>query len=152
MPLTITNARLGLRARTGVEPTRRKRGRAILEPKESAALTGSTRLVTVASIMSAARPELDVTSVPTSDPLVGRVLQDRYEILHQIGEGGMGAVYAARHLLIGNKVAVKVLHAHYAHDPRVVERFRREAQATTRIGHHHIVSVFDFGQHENQSL
>src|SRR5690606_39189460 len=97
-----------------------------------------------------------MTATPTSsappDPLVGRVLQDRYRIVRRIGEGGMGAVYQGEHLLIGNPVAVKVLHAKHASDPAIVERFRREAQATTRIRHHNIVGMFDLGQLEDGSL
>lgn len=64
----------------------------------------------------------------------------------------MGAVYLGEHLLIGNPVAVKLLHAKHAEDPAIVERFRREAQATTAIRHHNIVGMFDLGQLEDGSL
>ena len=61
--------------------------------------------------------------------LVGRVISNRYRILALIGEGGMGTVYVAEHLLIGRKVAVKRLHPELAADERAVARFQREARA-----------------------
>jgi serine/threonine-protein kinase len=92
------------------------------------------------------------TERTSDDPLLGCVLQGRYRIKRQLGQGGMGAVYEGEHLLIGNPVAVKVLHAKHAADPAIIERFRREAQATTLIRHHHIVGVLDLGQLDDGSL
>jgi hypothetical protein len=60
-----------------------------------------------------------------SDPLVGRVLDERYRICRTIGRGGMGVVYEAQHLHIGRKVAIKTMAAHSFSDA-AVERFRRE--------------------------
>ncbi len=83
---------------------------------------------------------------PDADPLVGSVIQGRYKVLHQIGEGGMGVVYVAEHVEIEKKVALKVLRDDFSKRPEVVERFRQEARSASKIGHAHIVDVTDFGQ------
>ncbi|MCA9579964.1 MAG: serine/threonine protein kinase, partial [Myxococcales bacterium] len=77
--------------------------------------------------------------------LVGRVIANRYRILALIGEGGMGAVYVAEHLLIGRKVAVKRLHPELAGDEKAVARFQREARAAGATGHEHVVEILDLG-------
>jgi len=73
------------------------------------------------------------------------VIANRYRILALIGEGGMGAVYVAEHLLIGRKVAVKRLHPELAGDEKAVARFQREARAAGSTGHEHVVEVLDLG-------
>jgi serine/threonine-protein kinase len=80
-----------------------------------------------------------------TDPLVGSVLADRYEILRRIGEGGMGAVYEARHTVIGKRVAVKVLLEKFLEKPELVARLLQEARLASSIGHENIVDVTDFG-------
>src|SRR5262245_39972039 len=75
----------------------------------------------------------------------GRVIDNRYRVLRKIGEGGMGTVYAAEHVEIGKIVAIKILHPHYSTEQELVERFRREARAASRIGHPNIIDVMDFG-------
>lgn len=76
---------------------------------------------------------------------LGTVLDGKYELVRRIGEGGMGTVYEARHLLIGRKLAVKFLHAQYVTSAEVVARFQREAQAAAAIGHENIIEVTDMG-------
>ncbi len=58
----------------------------------------------------------------------------------------MGRVYEAEHVLIGRRMAVKCLHAHYASDPATVARFHLEAQAATSVGNEHIIEVTDMGR------
>ena len=73
------------------------------------------------------------------------MIDNRYRVLRKIGEGGMGTVYAAEHVEIGKIVAIKILHPHYSTEQELVERFRREARAASRIGHPNIIDVMDFG-------
>lgn len=79
------------------------------------------------------------------DRLVGVTLDGRYLIERKIGEGGMGVVFAARHLVIERPLAVKVLKREVARDSSTIKRFVQEAKAASRIGHPNIVDVTDFG-------
>jgi hypothetical protein len=73
------------------------------------------------------------------------VLGEPYEITELLGQGGMGAVWTAKHLrLPGKRVAIKVLHGVAASDRESYARFRREAEIASRIGHPNIVTVHDF--------
>jgi len=80
-----------------------------------------------------------------SDPLLGRVIDKKYRIDAQIGLGGMATVYRATRLHIGDVVAIKILHAELLRDPKLAERFQREAQAAARLKHPNVVTVHDFG-------
>lgn len=80
----------------------------------------------------------------TSDPLVGRTLDSKYELVAPLGAGGMGAVYRARRLHIGDEVAVKVLHPKLLPDDEAVERFRREARSAALLTHPNVVTIHDF--------
>jgi serine/threonine-protein kinase len=91
-----------------------------------------------------------VTTAP--DPLLGALLGGRYRVNRLVAEGGMGAIYEAENTAIGKRVAVKVLHAHYARDQEIVARFRREAFAATAIGHEHIIDVLDLGLADDGSV
>jgi serine/threonine protein kinase len=87
----------------------------------------------------------DVERTPGSDPRIGTTLGGRYHIRRLCGEGAMGRVYEAQHIDIGRRVAIKVLHARFHHSADLVERFRREARAASKIGHPNIVDVTDSG-------
>ncbi len=86
------------------------------------------------------------TLVVDGDPFVGRVLDGKYELTGRIGEGGMGAVYRARRVHIGDEVAVKILHPRFVTDEAAVERFRREARAAAQLHHPNIVTIHDYGE------
>jgi serine/threonine protein kinase len=89
------------------------------------------------------RPVL--TAAASADPLIGAVLADRYEIIRRIGEGGMGAVYEGRHVVLRRQVAVKVLLEKFVEKTELVARLLQEARLASAIGHENIVDVTDFG-------
>jgi serine/threonine protein kinase len=74
-----------------------------------------------------------------------------YRMLHQIGAGGMGAVWLAEHAMLGRRAAIKVLHPMFSGRQDLVTRFFNEARAATAISHPGIVQVFDFGHHTDGS-
>ncbi len=78
-------------------------------------------------------------------PKVGDVIAGKYRLEKVAGEGGMGIVYAAQHLVLRQRVAVKVLLPDAATSEHVVERFAREAQANARIQSEHVARVMDAG-------
>lgn len=78
-------------------------------------------------------------------PRVGDVIAGKYRLEKVAGEGGMGIVYAAEHLVLRQRVAVKVLLPDAATSEMVVERFAREAQAAARIQSEHVARVMDAG-------
>ncbi|MBA2542955.1 MAG: serine/threonine protein kinase [Deltaproteobacteria bacterium] len=84
-------------------------------------------------------------AAPTADPLLGQTLAGRYLIQKKLGEGGMGAVYLASHLLLEKSVALKVLHNEFSRKPDLVERFIQEAKAASRIRHENVIDISDFG-------
>ena len=75
----------------------------------------------------------------------GTVLEDRYELVEQIGQGGMAIVYRARDRRTGHFVAVKYLRPEFRDNPEFLERFRREALAASKMSHHNIVNLLDVG-------
>jgi len=67
------------------------------------------------------------------DALIGRTIENKYRLDAKLGAGGMGTVYRSRRLLIGDEVAIKILHPEHVADTYASERFRREAQAAARL-------------------
>ncbi|MBK7579231.1 MAG: protein kinase [Myxococcales bacterium] len=82
----------------------------------------------------------------SDDPRVGTVLSDRYRLDSLLGEGGMGKVYAAEHVMMRKRLAVKVLHRELTAVPEVVARFEREAMAAANIDHPNVAAATDFGK------
>ena len=83
-----------------------------------------------------------------ADPLVGRVIAERYRILSLLGRGGMGVVYLVEHVHIGKRMAMKLLHGELARNRDTIQRFQREAKAVSKLTHPNTVQVFDFGNSE----
>jgi serine/threonine-protein kinase len=80
------------------------------------------------------------------DPLIGTVLERKYRIEDKLGEGGMGAVYTGEHLMMKRRVAIKTLLSQFTANPNAVQRFQREAQAASAMGHPNIITIHDLGQ------
>src|SRR5688572_26448303 len=78
-------------------------------------------------------------------PLVGDVIAGRYRIENIAGEGGMGIVYEAEHVILRQRVAVKALHPETALSADAIERFSLEASAIARIASDHVVRIMDAG-------
>jgi eukaryotic-like serine/threonine-protein kinase len=78
-------------------------------------------------------------------PQSGDLIADRYELEELVGTGGMSTVFRAHDLQLDRRVAIKILHEHYAEDPEYLERFRREARLVARLSHPNIVTVIDRG-------
>lgn len=79
----------------------------------------------------------------------GAVVDGRYRVRSLIGSGGMADVWLADDLHLPRRVALKILHEHFARDPEFIERFRREAESAAALQQVNIVSIFDRGQVEH---
>ena len=87
-----------------------------------------------------------VTMTTVGDPLVGRLLDGRYEITQRLARGGMATVYRAVDTRLTRTVAVKVMHVGLGDDAEFARKFDREARAAAKLSHPNVVSVFDQGQ------
>ncbi|HEY9733806.1 MAG TPA: protein kinase [Drouetiella sp.] len=79
----------------------------------------------------------------------GKLFAEKYLLLELIGEGGIGAVFKAKHIFIERMVALKFLHPEVIEDPLTMRSFQREATAIANIQHNNIVTIFDFGISSN---
>jgi serine/threonine-protein kinase len=86
---------------------------------------------------------------PSSDALLGSVVDGRYEILSVIGEGGMGTVYEVRHRALGKRFALKALRKDLALDGEIAARFIQEARTAAAVSHPGLVEITDFGRLES---
>lgn len=84
------------------------------------------------------------------DPLIGRKLADKYQVLNVIGRGGLGTVYKGVQDPVGREVAIKVIAHHRAGDEVLRKRFQREAHAAARLKHPAIVALYDFGEDQGE--
>ena len=76
----------------------------------------------------------------------GQKINDRYEIVKSIGEGGMANVYLAHDLILDRDVAIKILRGDLSGDEKFVRRFQREALAASSLSHPNIVEMYDVGE------
>ncbi|GGC94659.1 serine/threonine protein kinase [Tersicoccus solisilvae] len=83
------------------------------------------------------------------DRLVGRVIDQRYEIVERLARGGMSTVYLAIDTRLDREVAVKVMAEHLSADPDFLDRFIREARSAARLSHPHVVQVHDRGAEDD---
>ena len=78
----------------------------------------------------------------------GQKINDRYEIIKTIGEGGMATVYLANDTILDRKVAIKVLRGDLSNDEKFIRRFKREALSVSNLSHPNIVEVYDVGEED----
>lgn len=84
--------------------------------------------------------------------LIGKIIGNRYEILEEVGLGGMATVYKAKDHVLNRLVAVKVLKDEFTTDAEFVKRFNTEAQAAASLSHPNIVSIYDVGHEDENNL
>ena len=84
--------------------------------------------------------------------IIGKTIANRYEILEQVGIGGMATVYVAKDHVLNRKVAVKVLKDEFTTDEDFINRFKTEAQAAAGLTHANIVSIYDVGYDEENNI
>ena len=104
----------------------------------------------VSEAVLALAPDTQAVSAPAGAspaplPEIGDVVEGKYEIEHVVGQGGMGVVFAARHLMLDHLVALKFLWSPTELSPKSKERFLREGRAALRIESDHITRVMDVG-------
>ena len=75
---------------------------------------------------------------------------EKYQILEEIGQGGMSVVYRGRDEALDRDVAIKVMHRHLARDPDARKRFSREARAVARLTHRNIPEIYDFSASDDE--
>jgi serine/threonine-protein kinase len=81
--------------------------------------------------------------------LIGKMLDNRYEILEKIGNGGMATVYKAKCHVLNRYVAIKILRDEFTTDTEFIKRFNTEAQSAASLTHPNIVSIYDVGNEDN---
>ena len=96
--------------------------------------------------MPGAQPAPDPPSAAEADPLLGRVLNDRYKVVEAIGHGGMGRVYKALQAPLDRVVALKILGAGHDRDPNFYKRFFLEASVTAKLTHPNTITLYDYGR------
>jgi serine/threonine-protein kinase len=99
-----------------------------------------------------AQPEVVRPPARPPETFIGRTLNHRYVVQDKIGEGGFGAVFRGKQIATGREVALKILHPHNLGDPTIVARFRREAEACSKLRDPHTVTTYDFDETEDGIL
>jgi hypothetical protein len=99
-----------------------------------------------------APPRAGTSRKRTDDPALGKVIAGRYRLEARIGEGGMGIVYRARHVLIDRVVAVKLIRPDLRGETHLRAWMLREARAANRVDHAHIIDIHDIGETDDSEL
>jgi serine/threonine-protein kinase len=86
-----------------------------------------------------------MTTNAATDPMIGRMIDQRYRVRSRIARGGMATVYLATDVRLERRVAIKVMHGHLADDQAFRERFIQEARSAARLSHPNLVGVYDQG-------
>ncbi len=125
-------------------------GAVTTEQQDALGRPSATRAVPAArSIAGGTAPPLDVSRADATAPGARVIAPGErigpYEVIRELGRGGMGAVYAARDTKLGRKVAIKVVDSH--DQPELAARFILEAKATARCSHENIIVIHDVGEH-----
>lgn len=81
--------------------------------------------------------------------MTGKMIANRYEIIEEVGKGGMAVVYKAKCLVLNRYVAIKVLRPEFREDTDFIARFKAEAQSAGSLSHPNIVSIYDVGQEDD---
>ncbi|OII35128.1 hypothetical protein BIU98_04160 [Curtobacterium sp. MMLR14_010] len=84
-----------------------------------------------------------------TDPMIGRMIDQRYRVRSRIARGGMATVYLATDVRLERRVAIKIMHGHLADDQAFRERFIQEARSAARLSHPNLVGVYDQGAEDD---
>ena len=114
------------------------------QPAKATAPGAVAEIVTPSMMLEVPEPAPEATAASTLPKPGDRIGQ--YEVIRELGQGGMGAVYAARDTKLGRKVALKVLNSN--DQPELTARFIIEAKATARCSHENIVVIHEVGEHD----
>jgi tRNA A-37 threonylcarbamoyl transferase component Bud32 len=87
-----------------------------------------------------------VPETAAADPIVGKIIGERYRVIAPLGRGGMGAVYRVEHTMMKKEMALKLLHPELGRLEEIARRFEREAEAAAKLDHPNIIHVTDFGR------
>src|SRR5262245_12112161 len=97
---------------------------------------------------------MTIPNAPGPERLIGQLIAGRYKVIRLLGEGGMGCVFLGEQKLGDTirKVAIKTLHLHLSHDPKVLARFEREVGTVAGLQHPNTIQVYDFGKTDDGTL
>jgi serine/threonine-protein kinase len=90
-----------------------------------------------------------MTTNAATDPMIGRMIDQRYRVRSRIARGGMATVYLATDVRLERRVAIKIMHGHLADDAAFRERFIQEARSAARLSHPNLVGVYDQGAEDD---
>jgi tRNA A-37 threonylcarbamoyl transferase component Bud32 len=123
-----------------------------VRPPVSASPAARSPLAASALLATTPAPAAIRPAAHSAENLIGRTLNHRYLIEDKIGEGGFGAVFRGKQIATGREVALKILHPHNSSDQTIIARFKREAEACSKLRDVHTVTTYDFDETEDGIL